>query len=79
MTAWRYRRCPRYRRIYPGGELRPVRYGSHWQAGGYSLRRCPRCGYRGQTRDFQIVKGAGRGRQCKPGPTVPQIQNNAVG
>lgn len=57
MTAWRFRRCPSCGATFPGGQLRPLRYGeNHWRQHGYSLRRCPRCGHVAQTREFCIMR-----------------------
>jgi uncharacterized C2H2 Zn-finger protein len=66
MSTWRYRRCPSCGASFPGGQLRLLRYGSHWRQRGYSLRRCPRCGHVGQTRDFGIV-GQGHRDTVKTG------------
>ncbi len=57
MTPYRYRKCPSCGATFPGGELKPVRFGAgHWHEKGGSLRRCPRCGHKGFTQDFKIVK-----------------------
>jgi len=66
MTAWRYRRCPSCRRVFPGGELRPVSYGAHWGARGTAKRRCPCCGFIAPTHYFGIVREKhGRGREME--------------
>lgn len=67
MTTWRWRTCPSCYVVFPGGQLRPLRYGEgHWRRHGYSLRRCPRCGHVGETRDFRIV-GQGHRDMVKTG------------
>lgn len=69
MTAWRYRRCPACLSVFPGGQLRPVRYGaSHWHEKGGSLRRCPSCGYVIWTSKFEVVadRRANRRRVYEP-------------
>lgn len=57
MTAYRYRRCPHCHSVFPGGDLKPLRYGrGHYHQKGGSLRRCPKCGYKGFTQGFAIVR-----------------------
>ncbi len=59
MPAYRYRRCPRCLSVFPGGQLRVLRYGEgHYHKRGGSLRRCPNCGHKGFTQDFKLVRGA---------------------
>lgn len=58
MTAYRYRRCPACRAAFPAGELRPLKYGAHWNKRGGCKRRCPRCGVIGFTQDFPVSKNA---------------------
>lgn len=56
MTAYRYRHCPHCGSVFPGGQLRPLRFGEgHWHKRGGSRRRCPNCGAVGFTQDFPIV------------------------
>lgn len=62
MTAYRYRRWPRCAAVFPGGELKPLRYGSHWRKRGGCQRRCPRCGFIGFTQDFPIKEMVADGR-----------------
>lgn len=57
MPIRRFRRCPLCHSVFPGGELKPLRYGEgHWHERGGSLRRCPKCGHKGFTQDFKVVK-----------------------
>lgn len=59
MTAYRFRRCPSCRAVFPGGELKPLRFGpGHWHERGGSLRRCPKCGHVGFTQQFREVSRA---------------------
>jgi len=58
MTAWRYRRCPECRSVFPGGDLKPLRYGAgNWRKTGGGLRRCPECSFVGFTQRFVVVEG----------------------
>ena len=69
MSAWRHRRCPKCSAVVPGGELRVVRVQpTPPQRQGYSLRKCPRCGGVGQTRESKIVSDA-----RNPWPHVPKV------
>jgi hypothetical protein len=56
VSAWRYRRCPECRATFPGGQLKPLRYGVAWRKKGGGLRRCPECGHTGFTQDFKVVR-----------------------
>lgn len=57
MTAYRFRRCPQCRAVFPGGELKPLRFGGgHYHKRGGSLRRCPRCGHVAFTQSFPVVQ-----------------------
>ena len=57
-TPYRFRRCPRCYGVVAGAELKPLHYGpGHWHRSGGSLRRCPRCGHKGFTQDFPLVRG----------------------
>jgi len=62
MTIRRLRRCPACSVFVPGGELAPVKYGSHWRKGGWSWRVCPHCGHRGQTWTFKLASETERVR-----------------
>ena len=58
MTAYRYRKCPNCHSVFPGGQLKPLRYGEgHYHKKGGSLRRCPNCGRTGFTQQFVVVHG----------------------
>jgi ribosomal protein L34E len=58
MPAYRYRRCKHCHATFPGGQLKPLRYGEgHYHKRGGSLRKCPNCGKVGVTQDFPVVKG----------------------
>ncbi|MBI4332368.1 MAG: hypothetical protein HY673_13930 [Chloroflexi bacterium] len=60
MPVRRYRSCPKCHAVFPGGQLKPLRYGpGHYHKRGGSLRRCPKCGKTGFTQDFPIVKDKG--------------------
>ena len=62
MPVYRFRRCQGCKSVFPGGQLRPLRYGEgHWHKSGGSLRRCPRCGRTGFTQDFPVVHDVNRG------------------
>ena len=62
-APYRYRRCPECRATFPGGQLRPLRYGEgHWHSKGGSLRKCPNCSFVSFTQRFSLVGGVGRAR-----------------
>ncbi len=55
--VYRYRRCRHCGATFPGGQLKPLRYGEgHYHKRGGSLRRCPNCGH------SVVVNGLGRKR-----------------
>jgi len=58
MPITRWHRCPGCGSVMRGGELKPVRFGAHWNAHGLDKRRCPRCGKVASTRDFRLVRQA---------------------
>jgi len=74
MPVRRLRRCPSCRAVLAGGQLKPVRYGSHWHAGGYDKRRCPRCGKVASTRDFALVKTVGTATVGANGSHLRMVQ-----
>ena len=53
--AWRWRECPECGGEFPAGEIKPVKYGSHWRQQGWAKRRCPGCGYVTSTKNFRVV------------------------
>ena len=56
--SWRWRRCESCRTVSPAGDFRVAQsYESGWTTG-RMLRRCPRCGVRGRTQDFPVVREA---------------------
>jgi len=56
MAPWRFRRCPHCLATFPGGQLRPLRYGAGgWRKKGGGLRCCPNCGHTAFTQEFPIA------------------------
>ena len=53
---WCFRQYPSCHTTFPGGQLRPVRFGGgHWHQEGVSLRECPNYGHQGVTQYFPVV------------------------
>jgi hypothetical protein len=75
MTAWRYRRCPSCEAVFPGGQLRPLRYGEgHWRQRGYSsylgiASQWQLSAIQGVNEDGRQIRNCGRGQRC-PGTVI---------
>jgi RNase P subunit RPR2 len=54
--AWRHRRCPKCEIIWEAGALEVMGdYAEGWKEGKMA-RRCPGCGWVGETREFEVVR-----------------------
>lgn len=52
---YRFRCCPDCGEIFPSGKLIMLGSGSYWGSAGQAPRKCPECGYVGETNEFAIT------------------------
>lgn len=51
---YKYRGCPDCRMVFRAGLLENLTMGSNWTEYGDADRRCPNCGYVGETNEFRV-------------------------
>lgn len=51
---YRYRKCPDCEMVFRAGLLENLTMGSNWTEYGDANRRCPTCGWVGETNEFPV-------------------------